>query len=254
MSNSFGSALKKLSCLLLAGTMFAATGCANMESKAPQSADAPDGDPMESVNRAIYGFNHMFDEAILRPITVGYRTVVPEYGRTMVSNFLENLYTPVVFANSVLQADPQNSFASFWRFAINTSFGVGGLFDVASSGGLHNRPADFGETLAFYGVKPGPYIVLPVIGPCDVRDSVGRLADAFINPFNYVDEGVSIAMWSATAINARSENMKLIDGVYDSSLDPYSTFRSGYTQKRAADIKRGEAERNKALHNPPPVQ
>jgi phospholipid-binding lipoprotein MlaA len=149
----------------------------------------------------------------------------------------------------VLQTDPQNSFASFWRFTLNTTVGVGGLFDVASEAGLKYRQTDFGQTMAIYGADAGPYIVLPIIGPSNTRDGIGRVADAFMNPFNYVDQGpgLSIAMWSATAVDKRSTNMKLIDDIYRTSLDPYTTFRSGYTQKRNSDIRRAKAERAKSL-------
>jgi phospholipid-binding lipoprotein MlaA len=149
----------------------------------------------------------------------------------------------------VLQTDPQNSFATLWRFIINSTVGIGGLFDVASEAGLKNRPADLGQTLGMYGAGPGPYLVLPIIGPSNARDAVGRLGDALMNPFNYVDQGFSLALWSTTAVDARSRNMKLLDDVYKNSIDPYATFRSGYTQKRAEDIRRGNLARSKALEN-----
>lgn len=206
-----------------------------------------DDDPLSGFNHVMYEFNHGFDTVILKPVTEGYRYIVPEIGREMVSNAVENIYTPVVFFNSVLQGDPQNSFASFWRFAINTTFGIGGMFDVASEAGLKNRNTDFGQTLAMYGVDSGPYLVLPVIGPSSLRDGTGRLADALMNPFNYIDNGTSAAIWTATAIDARSRNMKLIDDIYAVSLDPYITFKSAYEQHRAADIARAKASRQKAL-------
>jgi phospholipid-binding lipoprotein MlaA len=224
----------------------ALSGCTKMPQN-QQPEQAIDEDPLEPMNRFVFEFNKIVDNVLLRPITVVYRTIVPEPGREMVSNALVNLYTPVVFGNSVLQGDPQNSFATLWRFLINSTVGIGGAFDVASEAGLKNRPADFGQTLAMYGAEPGPYIVLPLIGPSNGRDAVGRLADAFMNPFNYIDEGFSYAMWGAGAVDARSNNMKLIDDVYKTSLDPYATFRSGYTQKRASDIRRAETERAKSL-------
>jgi len=206
-----------------------------------------DADPIEPVNRAIYQFNYTFDGLLLKPVTSMYRGVVPEQGRTAVSNVIDNLYTPVVFANSVLQGDPQNSFASFWRFALNTTFGIGGIFDFASAAGLKNRPADLGETFAMYGMGTGPYVVLPIIGPSNARDAFGRLGDAFMNPFNYGNNREIFALWTSTAIDARSRNMQVIDDIYSSSLDPYATFRSGYTQKRAADIQRAKVSRQKSL-------
>jgi phospholipid-binding lipoprotein MlaA len=219
--------------------------------KAPQNAEIMPGeeDPLEPYNRAMFGFNSGLDHYLLRPVTVGYRYIVPQAGRTAVSNVVNNLYTPVIFANSVAQGDPQNSFSSMWRFIINTTFGLGGVIDVASDAGLKTRPADFGQTLAIYGVGSGPYVVLPVIGPSNIRDAGGRLTDAFINPFNYISNAASAGIWTATAVDARSNNMKLLDGIYDNSLDPYTTFRSGWTQKRAAEIRRAKAAREKALEN-----
>lgn len=214
---------------------------------APQNTESVDADPLQPLNRAIYRFNYVADGLVLRPVASVYLGVVPEEGREMVSNALQNLYTPVVFGNSVLQGDPENSFATLWRFILNSTFGVAGLFDFASEVGLKNRPADFGQTLAIYGAGTGPYLVLPIIGPSNGRDAIGRIADAFMNPFSYVSDGFTAGMWGATAIDKRAENMQLLDDVYSTSLDPYSTFRSGYTQKRASDISRAKALRAKSL-------
>ncbi len=222
------------------------SGCASNNAATP-SQDAMEQDPLESFNRAVHQLNYTVDGAILRPAAMIYRGIVPEKGRELVTNFLDNLYTPVVFANSVLQLDPENSFASFWKFTLNSTVGIGGIFNVAAETDLRVRHADFGQTLAVYGMDSGPYVVLPIIGPCNGRDTVGRIGDAFMNPFNYVDSGFSIAMWTATAIDKRSTNMKLLDDIYGSSLDPYATFRSGYTQKRVEDIRRAKAARARAI-------
>lgn len=197
----------------------------------------------QGLNRAIFRFNQTVDQILLRPVASGYQAVVPAQGREMVSNAVNNIYTPVTFVNSVLQGDPKNSFASLWRFLINSTVGVGGLFDAAGANGLKMRSTDFGQTMAIYGAEPGFYVVLPIIGPSNLRDSVGRLADAVINPFNYVGWGFSGAMWGTTAVDTRSRNMKLIDDIYNSSIDPYSTFRSGFTQHRAADVRRAKEAR-----------
>lgn len=236
--------------LLAVMLAFALAGCTHAPAKikaGDEAVDPADADPLEKMNRAVYRFNYTVDQLLLKPVSTGYRYVMPKQGQRMVSNFLDNLYTPVVFGNSVLQRDPQNSFATFWRFMLNSTVGIGGLFDVASEAGLKSRPADFGETLAMYGMGSGPYIMLPVIGPCNARDTVGRVADAFMNPFNYAGDTVSYSMWGATAIDTRSRNAKLIDDIYSSSLDPYSTFRSGFIQKRRSDINRAIVSREKAL-------
>lgn len=203
-----------------------------------------DEDPLEPLNRVIYEFNRVVDTLILKPVATGYRAVMPEKGREMVDNAVENIYMPVTFANSVLQGDPKNSFASLWSFLLDSSIGMGGLFDISKEAGLKVRKADFGQTLAVYGAGPGPYVVLPVIGPSNGRDSIGKLADIFLNPFNYISNGFSAGMWGVTAVDKRSQNMKLIDDIYASSLDPYSTFRSGYTQHRTSDINRAKMQRS----------
>jgi phospholipid-binding lipoprotein MlaA len=250
---------KKISALLglvLIGCLAFATGtdAAAKNKPAPEPVAAPeepvaaDDDPLSPFNHVIFEFNRIFDGLILRPITSIYRGIMPEKGQEMVSNVVEDIYLPVTFANSVLQADPQNSFASFWTFTLNSTVGVAGLFDVASDAGLKYRKTDFGQTLAVYGAGPGPYLVLPVLGPSNFRDGIGHVADVFMNPFNYIDDGFSIAMWSVTAVDKRSQNMHLIDDIYTNSLDPYSTFKSGYTQHRSADIRRAEAARCQSRH------
>ncbi len=208
------------------------------------SDTAIDNDPIEPFNRVMFEFNHAVDTVLLRPVTVGYRFIVCPPARTAVSHFLDNLYSPVTFANSVFQADPQNSFATFWRFILNTTFGFGGLYDFASEVGLKNRTTSLGDTFAIYGADAGPYIVIPIMGPSDIRDGVGSVGDIFLFPPNYSSEwAVPLAIGAASAIDARSNNMELIDGIYKSSIDPYATLRSAYTQKRAEDIRRAKAAR-----------
>ncbi len=208
--------------------------------------EATEYDPWESFNRPMYQLNYVVDGVVLKPITQVYRGVVPEYGREKVHNFVENLASPITFANSILQGDPENMFITLWRFMFNSTVGIGGLFDVASDLGLHNRKTDFGQTLALYGVENGPYLFLPIMGPSGARDGVGRVADYFTHPAAYVEnDTTSLSLWAITAVDARSENYDLIEGIYKSSLDPYATFRSGYIQKRDSDIKKARASRDK---------
>lgn len=230
---------------LLCAVLLAVSGCAPAPQAGADSASV-DEDPLEPVNRAIFQFNYVFDGLLLKPVTQVYRGITPEKGQEIVSNFLDNLYTPLSFFNSLLQADPENSFKSLWAFILNSSVGVGGLFDAAGEVGLKYRTTDFGQTLAMWGFDRGAYVVLPIIGPSNTRDSVGRLADALMNPFNYVDDPWPYVMWGATAIDKRSENMQLIDDIYATSLDPYSTFRSGYLQKRESDVRRARESRKKS--------
>jgi phospholipid-binding lipoprotein MlaA len=233
----------------MAALLLALSACAPAGQNTADAGSEPaayDQDPLEPVNRAIFQFNTVVDQIVLRPVTQGYQAVVPEKGREMVSNAVSNLYMPLTMFNSALQGDVENTFASFWRFMINSSVGIGGLFDVASEIPLKARTTDLGQTFAMYGAGPGAYVVLPIIGPSTTRDSFGRLGDAVMNPFNHMDNDFSYVMWGATALDARSRNATLIDDIYRTSLDPYSTFRSGYLQKRAADIRRAKEARDKS--------
>ncbi len=211
-------------------------------------SDGSENDPWEPFNRGMYRLNYVIDGLVLKPITQVYRGVMPEKGQSMVHNFVLNLEEPITFGNSVLQADPENSFASLWRFMLNSTIGIGGLFDVASEVGLKTRRTDFGETLALYGVESGPYLFLPILGPSGARDGLGRVADAFMHPAMYVnDDGTSIALWTITAVDTRSDKYDLIEDIKKTSLDPYVTFRSYYNQHRADHIKKARAARKAAL-------
>ena len=194
-------------------------------------------DPLETMNRGIYAFNDVFDRFLLAPVARCYRSAVPEYGRQRVTNVLANLKQPVIFLNSVLQADPENAFSSFWSFMLNTTLGIGGLFDFADvNTDLKVRDEDFGQTLGVWGVGPGPYIVLPILGPSSLRDTVGLAGDWFSDPFNYLDDEIVITRTVIRAIDARANTLDLTDEINEKSFDPYATFRSGYLQKREAQV------------------
>ncbi len=233
-------------CLVIAG-MLALSACSHAPQSAASVEQASQDDPLEPMNRAIFQFNQAVDTVALRPVTQLYREVVPEKGRELVSNFVDNLNMPVSFFNSVVQLDPENSFKSFWSFFVNTAFGVGGLFDVASEIPLKPRETDFGHTLAIYGADAGSYLVLPLLGPSTVRDGIGRGVDIAVEPyryFEYFQDGADTAFTATQVIDARSRNMTLIDDVFRTSLDPYSTFKSGYLQRRNAEIRKAiEARR-----------
>ena len=248
-----GPTAKYRICYALAVTvsLMQLSGCAHTVKKTAGAGDGQvevdDVDSLETFNRVMYKFNYGVDTLILKPITTGYRFIMPARGRIMVTNVVENLYSPVVFANSVMQGDPKNSFATLWRFVLNTTFGLGGTVDFAANAGLKARSADFGETMAMYGTDTGPYIVLPFMGPSNGRDAIGRAVDSFLDPLNYAGLEVTIPRTVVEAVDARSRNGKLLDDVYENSIDPYSTFRSAYIQKRASDIRHAEADRQKAL-------
>jgi phospholipid-binding lipoprotein MlaA len=206
------------------------------------AAETPD--PIEGFNRAIHGFNRGVDTVVLRPASKAYEFVVPEPGRKMVHNALENWESPVIFANSILQGDPQNTFVTFWRFAFNTTLGVGGLFDIASELGMPERNnEDFGQTLGTYGVGQGFYLVLPILGPSSLRDGPSRVVDWFFNPLNWSTQNWErIAINATDAVDTRYRYGNLIDNIYDDSLDPYATFRSLYLQRRVAEVNNTRAD------------
>jgi phospholipid-binding lipoprotein MlaA len=224
-----------------------ATACSTPQNAGDRSAEMLDSDPLEPLNRGIFQFNYAMDTVLLKPVSQGYSAVMPERGKTMVSNFVSNIKEPVTFFNSVLQADPRNSFSTLWRFMINSTFGIGGLFDVATSLGLKNRDTGFGDTLAIYGADAGPYIVIPIIGPSNVRDGFGRLGDLVMDPVSYTDNAIFYSIVGVKTIDMRYHNTKLLNSIYGSSLDPYSTMRSGYIQHRAAEVKNVKKERRKSI-------
>ena len=154
-----------------------------LDDLAPQSAEGDVNDPLEPVNRFIFGFNQIVEDVILRPFSYGYHAVVPEFGRTAISNFLDNLSGPVVLANDLLQGEPGRAWTTTRRLLINTTIGVGGLWDVAASFGIDEHREDFGQTMGVWGVSEGPYLMLPILGPSNSRDVIGKFGDdPFFNP------------------------------------------------------------------------
>ena len=195
-------------------------------------------DPLERLNRSIFTFNKLLDALLIKPLTHIYQAIVPHWGRARVNSVVSNLKEPITVVNSVLQRNSHAAFHSFWRFTINSTYGIGGLFDVARVAGLPENRKDFGQTLGVYGIPAGPYIVLPIIGPSSGRDAVGKLADVFTDPFDYLlSRDALIAVYSANLINTRSELMPLTDQIDKTSLDSYATMRSLYLQSRESDVR-----------------
>lgn len=200
-------------------------------------------DPFEGVNRAVFAFNDVADQAILRPVAKGYRAAVPKPARNGLRNFLRNLRSPVTLVNEVLQGDMQGAGDTLTRTAVNTFVGVGGLFDVAAAGGYPYQPEDFGQTLAVWGVDHGPYLVLPLMGPSSARDGTGLLVDMFFDPLNWYfynvrpeNEGWKYARLAAEGIVKREELLEALDDLRRNSFDYYTAMRSAYAQHRDADV------------------
>ncbi len=207
--------------------------------------DGQVSDPWEGTNRHLFALHEGIDKAVLEPIARGYRAVTPHFFRTGVTNFLNNLRSPVIFINDALQAHPKRAGTTAARFGINTTVGVLGLFDPASHMGLERHDEDFGQTLATWGVGSGPFVWIPVLGPSNVRDSIGSVVDIAFDPltwatFDEADETRAIR----TVIGGVSTREGLLDevaSVRENSIDPYVTFRSTYGLVRESAINNGPA-------------
>jgi len=227
-----------VSALLMLATLLG--GCAST------GAVSDANDPYEPMNRAFFAFNQRLDQVVVRPVAEAYVAVVPQPARNGFRNALSNFFLPVTFANDLLQAEIGRGAQTVARFAINSTIGVAGLFDVADDWGIHPHTEDFGQTLAVWGVGSGPYLVLPVLGPSGLRDNVGNLTDIFLHPLLYTDLNEK-AWWmvgiaTADAIDLRSRKLNALDQIQQASVDPYSTIRSVYRQYRDNEIRNGEPD------------
>ena len=209
----------------------------------PLRAQPSAGDPLESFNRGSFAFNMALDRYILEPVAKGYRFVTPSFVRTGVTNFLENLKTPVTVANDLLQGEPRRATESVGRFMFNTIIGVGGLVDVGGMLGMPERHSeDFGQTLAIYGVGSGPYIMLPLLGPSNPRDLVGTVVDFAFDPFTFfAPTSASLGRRGAVIVSFREANIETIDELQRTSLDFYAATRTLAQQLRETEIRNGAA-------------
>lgn len=226
---------------LLAASLLA--GCVTT----PGGVSEAELDRFEKTNRAIYAFNKGVDTAVLKPVTQGYRAVVPGIARRGVSNALDNVDEPLSFINAVLQGKFKAAFRAVDRFMINSTFGVAGLFDHATEMGLHKQEEDFGQTLAAWGVGSGPYIMLPLLGPSTLRDTVGFGVDSVTDPWPKFQKHVAglngterIGVTAGEAIDLRSRLIDTADPLLATALDEYATVRAAYLQQRLSDIYDGD--------------
>jgi phospholipid-binding lipoprotein MlaA len=225
---------------------------------AAQIAGAADdfNDPFEDTNRGIFNFNQAVDENVLVPVAKTYRTVVPPPMRQSLHDFLQNLDGPVIFANDLLQGEVALAGNTLGRLLVNTTIGVGGMFDVAKLMGIPYHSNDLGITFAVWGFRAGPYVVVPILGPSNPRDLVGQVGDGFADPGNYVAGTLHHYMWAVVArtatagIDERSRNIESLADIERTALDNYATIRSLYRQRREAQIRHEQSN----LPNPVPVQ
>jgi len=242
MSQSFFSLKKLKKTGFAAAALLTVSACAS----APHHTEA--NDPLEDVNRAVYYFNDAIDTLFLQPLTEFYRGVVPPPVRGGIHNALANLSTPVILVNDVLQGEFDRAQVTLTRFAINTTVGIGGLGDPATDYGYERHSEDFGQTLATWGVGDGPYIVLPIFGPSNPRDAVGRVVDYFTDPVNHwVDntdrDSTGLAYTALKTLDTRDQLWDALDDIQKNSLDPYAAMRSFYRQNRMKEIMNGQQPR-----------
>ena len=203
-------------------------------------------DPLEPMNRMIFEFNEFAFTLLFRPVAEVYNKSLPAGFRSGVSNFLDNLATPVTVANQLLQGDPEAAVVSIARFLVNSTIGIGGIADVAAEAGTDGRQEDFGQTLGAWGVNEGFYLVLPIFGPSNPRDAVGKfLVDPYFDPTgqwlsNTDKTKLDYSLQAVDGIDEFAGVIDDLDQVKKTSVDYYAAIRSLYRQKRKSEINNGE--------------
>ena len=211
-------------------------------------------DPLEPFNRAMFTFNDRLYFWFLKPVAQGYSAVVPEPARVSVRNFFSNLRTPVRFANCILQANLIGAATEIFRFLINSTVGLAGLFDPAGSEEINllKQDEDFGQTLGVYGAGQGFYLVWPILGPSSPRDTVGMVGDFFAYPLSYLDPWYAwLAVRGYQAVNDTSLSIGDYEAIKEAAIDPYVAVRNAYAQYRQKKIEeRGAALRQEGPNIP----
>lgn len=234
----------KLAPVLLCAGLIA--GCATPPSDpAGRAAYEDANDPLEPTNRVIFDVNMALDKAVLKPVAIAYRDVIPSVLRNSLRNFFNNIGSPIIFFNDLLQGEPARGAETLMRFVINSTAGMLGLFDVAAEYGMERHKEDFGQTLAVWGFGEGPYMMLPLFGPSNVRDTVGRVADSFMNPFTYWARNNDLSYAKAltsvvSGIDRRSRHIEDLEDIEKNALDFYASLRSLYRQNRRSEILNGD--------------
>jgi phospholipid-binding lipoprotein MlaA len=229
--------------LLALVAAFLFTGCAS----APRS-DVSDtdmmvnpADPWERWNRRVFDFNDSLDAAVLKPVAQGYNAVTPSFFRQGVTNFFGNFRDVWSGTNKLLQGDLSGAGRDAARVGLNTVFGLFGVIDLAAEAGIEKRSADFGQTLARWGVKSGPYVVLPVLGPSTLRDSLAVPLNLAVSPSSLAATRRDMALWTGLdLVNTRANLLWATGLLGDVALDKYSFIRDGYLQRRRSET--GEPE------------
>ncbi len=214
---------------------------------APSAARAQEpSDPWEGLNRDLFAAHEVVDQAVVEPIARGYRALTPRPLREGVKNFLRNLRGPVIFTNDVLQGEVERAGVTAARFGVNTTLGLAGVLDPATSMGLERHDEDFGQTLGAWGVGAGPYIFVPLLGPTNLRDGAGRIVDSALDPLRWAtfDEAgeARIGRTILTGVAAREAVLDSVDDLRANSLDPYVSLRTSYGLLRESAIQNGPTD------------
>jgi phospholipid-binding lipoprotein MlaA len=241
------SSLRRPTLLLLG--LLALSACATRPPASDPDAVAEyeqTNDPAEPFNRAMYAVHNGIDTVLLRPAAVVYRFVIPQPIRGGVRNVLANLRSPVVLMNDALQGEGQRFGTTLGRFLLNSTLGIGGIFDVAKNFDLPAHTEDFGQTFAVWGMGDGPFLFIPVLGPSNPRDLLGFGVGVAADPFfwltlnaNDTIEALGWARTILTVLDTRESLIETLDSVKETSLDSYATLRSAYRQRRAQEIRNG---------------
>ncbi len=211
------------------------------DTKSAPESDEEDFDPWEKFNEKVFEFNRQADRFVLKPVARVYNVIIPEPFQLMIANGFDNISFVPRMVNSLLQAKWGGATRELSRFVINSTLGIGGLFDAAKYYGIQKSPEDFGQTLGVWGVTPGPYLIVPFLEPMTVRDGVGRAVDSVMNPLSYF--GLMPFFWTGLAlklgevVNDRALNLELFQGFEESVVDLYSAVRNGYLRRREQQIK-----------------
>ena len=194
-------------------------------------------DPFEKTNRNLLGMNEFLDRWLFAPVTDGYRYITPDPVERCVARFFRNLSEPISFLNHTLQLEPKPAGKNLLRFGLNTTLGIGGLFDIATREGVTEAHTDFGATLYRYGTPSGPYLVLPVLGPSNARDAFGTIFDSVLSPQVYLlGPAQQVVLGTGAGVNARSQHGDQLDALRASSVDFYAALRAAYYLSRESEL------------------
>ena len=225
--------MKQLFAITILLMLTIVTGCA--------SVNAPRADPLEGLNRTTFKVNETVDDYVLKPVAKGYQAITPSFVRSGVSNAFSNVGDVGTSVNNLLQGKPANAISDVGRFLVNSTLGVLGLFDVATGMGLEKHEEDFGQTLGRWGGASGPFLVLPILGPSTLRDTVAKPADAYTSYSRYIGHVPTRNSTQALGIiNFRADLLNTTSTLDEASLDKYQFIRDAYLQRRLSQVYDGK--------------